>query len=289
MTSTRRGFTLVELVVVVLILLVLLALLLPAVHRGREAARRSQCKNNLKLIGLALHSYHETYQSLPSGWTSGDDFSWSSRILPQLDQARLYAQLNFGKPWTTDPASAETVLPVFRCPNDTGDVVVRIPALQTSAGRSNYPGVSGATLISNAAIVVSETRGTFGEDSSRNFTRDFKDGLSNTILVGERRFGSIESKTPWGDAIWIGIRDNTTAQGQALAIGDCAPTSPINAKIMTERTAVVKSISGFGSYHFGGTQFLLGDGSVRFISESIQPTVYANLATIDDGAVIADP
>ena len=103
--AVARGFTLVELLVVIAIIAVLIALLLPAVQQAREAARRTQCKNNLKQIGLALHNYHDNYNALPPGWigvTNGgpdiyglNGWGWASRILPQIDQSPLYNQLNF--------------------------------------------------------------------------------------------------------------------------------------------------------------------------------------------------
>src|SRR5579871_2050619 len=102
MKSTRGGFSLAELFVSILIVVLLLAFLLPVTRDSRGAARRSQCKNSLKQIGLALHNYHETYESLPAGWSSGDYYSWSARILPHLDQQRLYNSLQFGTNWTTD-------------------------------------------------------------------------------------------------------------------------------------------------------------------------------------------
>lgn len=121
------GFTLIELLVVIAIIAVLVALLLPAVQQAREAARRSQCKNQLKQIGLALHNYHDSYRSFPPGnVTMGNccgspcGTNWAISILPFMDQAPLYQQYNFDK-YNEDPenqAVRETILPVFNCPSD---------------------------------------------------------------------------------------------------------------------------------------------------------------------------
>lgn len=287
MTSTRHGLTLVELVVSIFIIVVLVALLLPAQRDVRAAARRSQCKVNLKQIGLAIHNYHETYQVLPAGWTSGDYFAWSSRILPNLDQAPLYSALDFGREWMADPKTPQTQLPVFRCPSDLGKAHVEAPVLRVPVARSNYIGVSGATPISSNPVRVSETFGAFGEDSYRRF-HDFKDGLSVSILVGERIAPGRNAKNPGGDAIWIGARDENTAQGQALVIGDCAPDDPPNWKLASEQAIAGGNLTGFSSEHTGGTQFLIADGSARFVSERIDPKIYGRLATIDDGAAVGD-
>ena len=124
-----RGFTLIELLVVIAIIAVLIALLLPAVQQAREAARRAQCKNHLKQIGLALHNYHDIANGLPPGWIGvnstfqpdvfgGNGWGWAARILPQMDQGPLFNTLNFSLHMTATAhaAARTTTLPAFRCP-----------------------------------------------------------------------------------------------------------------------------------------------------------------------------
>jgi len=141
--ESRRGFTLIELLVVIAIIATLIALLLPAVQQAREAARRSQCKNNLKQLGIALHNYHDTHSCFPAGyysygtstgsgpgwaeidpttWDAAPGWTWSMMLLPYLDQANVYNALNVNLPcWNlANAGAAQTTLPVFLCPSSSG-------------------------------------------------------------------------------------------------------------------------------------------------------------------------
>lgn len=236
----RRGFTLIELLVVIAIIAVLIALLLPAVQQAREAARRTQCKSNLKQIGLAMHGYHETASTFPmgmSGWPNTADgklWGWGTAILPYLDQVPLYNNLATMPgglaPQTNLPAAGfnavmasftptntflQTNLPVYRCPSDTGSLTVTIPAAGLNGinqqntyifGRSNYAGILGASFQLTGGLLVPD--GAFGESSNIRIS-DFTDGLSNTFLVGERRSpGFANGVYVGGDTIWCGAGDD---------------------------------------------------------------------------------
>jgi type II secretory pathway pseudopilin PulG len=301
--------------VVIAIIAVLIALLLPAVQQAREAARRSQCKNSLKQIGLAIHNYHETFNTIPPGWIDGNGtagggtnslFGWTSFLLPQIDQAPLYNKLNFNVAWSVDGTNPQTVLPVFRCPSDTGSITTTAgnSNLTSGVGRSNYPGVAGITLtsftsatsflnvgvgITATPVTVANYNGSFGINSKHNF-RDFSDGLSNAIVVGERRSSggpTANPNNPGLDTVWVGLTtvDNVlpaaAVPAQAAIIGDTltAPnTATINGTYATPGVG-----TGFSSLHTGGAQFLLGDGSVRFISANVNFLTYCELSTIGDG------
>lgn len=282
MRRVHRGLTLVEAVVALGILVLFAGVIIPWIVRARETARQAQCKGKLAQIGLALLNYHATFDTLPPGWVAGNQFGWSARTLPFSGEYRLYNRLNFDAPWTDDTIEPATILRHFRCPTDSGSEHVRLPILTEAAGRSNYAAVSGATPITDETVIVSETHGAFGENSTRNF-RDFKDGLSYSVLVGERVSSGGPPQNPGGDTIWVGIRDNHSQQGQALAIGDCSIDNLLNFRGVKR-----SSITGFSSHHAGGAHFVLGDGSVRFISENIDPTTYSRLATIDDGQKLGD-
>jgi prepilin-type processing-associated H-X9-DG protein len=316
---------------VIAIIAVLVAMLLPAVQQAREAARRVQCRNSLKQIGLALHNYHGSLNAFPSGYggfpftNQGNLWGWGTMILPYLDQTNLYNALQampggtsglggtasgFNAVMTSfSPAAAllQTQVPVYRCPSDSGISPFTIPAAgingcfpgaTASFGRSNYAGVLGSTYgnILNNGLLSGD--GSFAESSYRSF-KSYTDGLSNTFLVGERRSpGSVAGKFTGGDTIWAGSGDDNFPdwQGFSLHLGACDPASPLN-----QKTAVAPSGAGgqpfiaFGSTHSGGGQFLLGDGSVRFVSDSIASgppgkagSTYQNLAAIADGQIIGD-
>lgn len=321
-----RGFTLIELLVVIAIIAVLVALLLPAVQQAREAARRAQCKNNLKQFGLALHNYHEMANTLPPGWIGGTRWGWAVMILPQIDQGPLYntigsipgmtpagtSALGFNAVMPSFPNQSvlQNVLPAFRCPSDSGQNAVMMPlangytispmpaANTTMFGRSNYAGVVGSLV--SLGTIPSMTNGfgggAFSQNSHRNF-RDFTDGLSNTFLVGERRTPAFQSGYyTGGDAIWAGVGDEVSIQGIALPVGDCSFGNGLNFRApIAPSLASNVPYSGFSSTHVGGGNFLMGDGAVRFISENISQgpanmygSTYQNLATVNDGIVLGD-
>lgn len=328
-TSFFRGFTLIELLVVIAIIAILLALLLPAVQQAREAARRIQCRSRLKQFGLALHNYHEMHNIIPSGYggfpntNQGSLWGWTAMILPQFDQVPLFNALSqspnggngfglpaigFGAVMTSfnppNPLVA-TVLPELRCPSDVGTPLFTVPAgglngtfpgATSTFGRSNYPGVIGSRYFASGGLINHD--GTFSENSRRRLS-EYTDGLSNTFWVGERRSpGTINGKFTGGDSIWAGANDNHFPdwQGFAVTLGSCDELSVLNQKTTTAPSAAGgQPFITFSSLHVGGGHFLMGDGSVRFISDSIATgppaapgSTYQNLAAIADGQPVSD-
>jgi prepilin-type N-terminal cleavage/methylation domain-containing protein len=330
MKQQRRAFTLIELLVVIAIIAVLIALLLPAVQQAREAARRSQCKNNLKQLGLAIHNYHDNFNSIPPGWIGAGmpngsttcsgpmQWGWNVMLFPQMDQAPLYQKFAFTGNASSNAAGGllQTQIPALRCPSDTGTTTFTDAGGGSLGlvGRSNYLGVNGVVSINGSstmlasmtgmpltAVTICSTSGingggASGESSFHNF-RDFSDGLSNTLLVGERSSTGNPTPTTPGDATWVGVSVDTTPMGQAMAIGDCA-NPPFNG-VANTTNILCQSPTAFGSYHTGGSQFLMGDGAVRFISANISSLAwnttntlangtYQKLAVISDGAPVGD-
>jgi len=289
----RRGFTLIELLVVIAIIAILIALLLPAVQQAREAARRTQCKNNLKQIGLALHNYHDVYKMFPMGYMDGssinEGWAWSAMILPFLDQKPLFDQLGVNQQSLRarlaagDPGQLlRTPLPAYRCPSDNpgnngpnlihqnrhfgggvGTVAGGLGNYAVSA--SNYMGSSGTRSNNNGVPLANQndSRGIFGWISSFRI-RDILDGTSNTFMVGERDTSICRSGT------WVGVRNRANgSRGAWVVLGETWLAKLNQSIAVINWSADGGCGEGFSSNHPGGAQFLFCDGSVRFISDNI--------------------
>ncbi|MFM9966411.1 MAG: DUF1559 domain-containing protein [Planctomycetaceae bacterium] len=279
----RRGFTLIELLVVIAIIAVLIALLLPAVQQAREAARRSQCKNNLKQIGLAMHNYHDTSLSFPQGWigVTGNQpdinglngWGWASKLLHRIEQRELYHALDF-KVSMTDATNTPNILkslPVFRCPSDssTETWVLKNPMgtpLATLA-TANYVGNFGTDGLDACLSFTPGMTCTGDGVLMHNRTirlGDIKDGTSSTLLVGERK---TRDDLDW-HSTWAGIVAGGEENLQrVLGMADHVPNSP------------TAHFDDFSSHHATGSFFLMGDGHVRLITSNIDGNVYKKLAT----------
>lgn len=337
MSFSRRncGFTLIELLVVIAIIAILIALLLPAVQQAREAARRSQCKNNLKQIGLALHNYHDTFNTFPYGgliasgvnWGAGGSigtgiYNWRGLVLPYIDQAPLYNQMASGMgtqpvsvlgsgsaTWATaaqNLAAVKVKIPAYQCPSDPGtsqnsiangwgnmpQYVGPVASYYGSAG----PTQTGATTATSDCALTSgctiygptgngdhngasglASPGMFVMRGSRIQIRDFTDGTSNTLAVGEERAMADDGKV-WQMGHWMeGFSLGSTIKG-------------INSQTRSSAYGNVASYydKSFSSLHTGGAQFLLADGSVRFLNENLNITLFNELGTKSGGEVIGE-
>ncbi len=314
----KRGFTLIELLVVIAIIAILIALLLPAVQQAREAARRSTCKNSLKQIGLALHNYHDSHQVYPPGYIArgvtstamsaaetGSGFSWGVMILPFLDQAPLYNQLDLNLDCTVSPnigLAAEPV-PVFRCASDPNQGVFSASdgtnTYQLSS--ANYVGIYGYGSLT-AAPGNPTDKGVLYRNSKIKI-RDMTDGSSNSIVVGERsyqhQFGGVATAVQ-ADSTWYASIPGVTRpagmgtmmEGPASLIlghvGQDAATTPMVMMAMQHPPNTTNHIGNFSSKHVGGAHFLLGDGAVRFLSENMNYETFRHLGTISDGNTLGE-
>jgi len=322
----RRAFTVIELLVVVAIIAVLVALLLPAVQQAREAARRVQCRNNLKQFGLALHNYHEAYGQFPihSGLGYAPYFSYNPgphlkgslhvHLLPFLDQAGFYHQLNFADPVLGIPSQIDanaslrtTTISVFLCPDEplqktTGSGGLTraqcnyAPSLgsQTRTPNGNgclaYPGNAFGTGSDPNADTPnpSQISGVFGRCVWAARLADIHDGSSNTISMGEIRVGCSDLNFAWG---WYKTQPWITATSVPLNYPTCPGETPGD-----DGSTTITCYSwnnwvtsqGFKSRHTGGVLFLLCDGSVRFLSENIDFMSLQKLGDRRDGQIIGE-
>ncbi len=333
----RRGFTLIELLVVIAIIAILIALLLPAVQQAREAARRTQCKNNLKQFGLALHNYHDTHSAFPrlcfgsqqtgAGWGSEwRGYSAHVMLLPFIDQAPLYNQIEFNYHAETDgaaPDPAPTNITLFRtskieafnCPSDRA---------YPGTGTPNNYGVSTGSHIDSWGDTAATNDGFFHKRFTTRM-RDCIDGTSNSIMMGEFLHGDADNATftketdtvrgvaftgnrakptlaeleTYGAACTAGSANHTSGAGDnffnsMLYESGINTTAPPNWKHPNCHACAgcgsgdANGLFPARSRHVGGAQLVLGDGAVRFISENIDLVTYQSLGTTHGNETIGE-
>ena len=322
----RRAFTLIELLVVIAIIAVLIALLLPAVQQAREAARRTQCRNNLKQIGLALHNYESAFQVLPPGYVSGvgvpdpesgdsgPGWGWLAILLPYVEQANLQQSLKWDLPcWHVDNSIAvKTTIPAFLCPTAINPgTTVGITDINLNVlngiyfGRANYVHNVGWNDVWSTPATNDYTdlnkgcNGVMFRNSSVRF-RDVSDGMSNTVFVGER--------TPYlADAVWAGVVPgakhysyNEFASSGTGGTGinydnagsyvgaHSGPSIYESPQVIHPPNSPLGHTDQMYSQHTGGAHVLLGDGSVRFVSESIHLGIWKAVCSRSSGEIVGE-
>ena len=288
------------------IIAVLIGLLLPAVQSAREAARRAQCSNNLKQIGLAMHNYHGVHDAFPPGYISltatprpnspetGPGWGWATMLLNNLEQPALYNTVNFSLQ-ITDPAS-QTVrlvsLNSFLCPSNTGGdgpILLRDAsgtALVTDLTPGQYVASAGQWEIEE---FPAQNNGVFYRNS-RNGIRDITDGSSMTLMVGERSRNV-------ADATWVGVIPYArVCTNPRWAVKDCETANVMvlahTGPSPDQRWVDVPNYKGAGSddfwsLHPGGCNFAFCDGSVRFIKETVNPKIFSALSTRAGGEMLS--
>jgi prepilin-type N-terminal cleavage/methylation domain-containing protein/prepilin-type processing-associated H-X9-DG protein len=317
----RRGFTLIELLVVIAVIAVLVSLLLPAVQQAREAARRAQCKNNLKQIGLALHNYLDAASSLPPTVCirPGDFGQWSAqaRLLPYLDQANLQNLIDFSIPYNVQPKVAKVRVPPYLCPSEVNDR----PSLRDDLDQYplNYAANQGTWLVFDPVGGL-QSQGAFLPNRQMR-AADFLDGLSNTLGFAEVKafqpnvkeggtpsaippndpaaiaafaagseFDPIDSHTEWveGRVHQTGFT-TTFPPNTRIAFTTGGTTYDIDYTSAEEDLGVTTFASIVSrSYHSGMVNALLMDGSVRSISSNINGSVWRGLGTRAGGEVVGE-
>jgi len=282
----RSAFTLVELLVVIAIIAILVALLLPAVQQAREAARRSSCKNNLMQIGIALTNYQHLWETFPIGVANetgpivndrtGYKVGWMVRILPQMDEQNAFDRFNF-KYGAFAPENAEVAAYISSwryCPSsylsdqtDVDGVLVANTSYAAVHSSKDEP----IDANNDGSFILNEAFGPQG----------ISDGLSHTLFVGEKIFGGL--KLGWTSGTIATLR--TTG----LPLNPEDQVNRAGYRVDEDWTPGTDTApAGFASFHAGGAQFVLGDSSVRFITENINMEVYTRLGSRNDGELISD-
>jgi len=271
-----RGFTLIELLVVIAIIAILISLLLPAVQQAREAARRTQCRNNLAQLGLAMHNYDMAYEMLPPGVVnptgpiktvpSGYHMSWLVQLLPYVDQVSVYQHIDFTV-GAYDPKNAKprkVILPVFTCPSFPMSGRVQ------NVAQTNYAGVHH----DSETPIAADNNGVLFLNSSIRYSQ-ITDGASNTLMIGEKSYNRFS--LGWMSGTRSSLRNTGSINAEVVRQflrrgrpgGPAAPGATV--------------VGGFSSAHVGGALFALADGSVRFLSENTDPATFRNLGNRADG------
>jgi prepilin-type N-terminal cleavage/methylation domain-containing protein len=289
---TRSAFTLIELLVVIAIIGVLIGFLLPAVQQAREAARRMACTNNLKQLGLAMHSHHDAKKKLPAGYVSPGvaaadpsssettkGYAWGLLILPYLEENTVFAAID-------QSLAAAALLNIYRCPTDAPPATFEV----NNGGSVTLPSSNYAAILgwNNVSTEAGQGNGVFFRNSEIRF-KHITDGLSKTICVGERKHiheffdqGPYDANTTWYAAV-PGVNRNAgmammpmkTEGPGSLVLGHVGQSGMMAGKTPNHTNHIVH----FSSSHYGGVVFLLCDGSTHFVADDISYELFKALGT----------
>ena len=308
--SPRRAFTLIELLVVIAVIAILIGLLLPAVQKVREAAARAKCQNNIKQVALAVHNYHDTFGQLPPAGEARTNLSWHVYVLPYIEQQNLFSQFSqaAGTYTATGKNNPHGLTPVatYLCPSSPNLKMVlspspphhvnppdRVPANTGQAPfTTHYYGIAGPRGTNPATGQAYQTvtggthegvrlsaEGMFHRDQTVRLVH-VTDGTSNTLMLGEMSWFSIQFGTRYRS--WL-----RGCEPREVCVGTRNVVRAINAGTKAASVVPFNDIP-MGSHHTGGTNFALGDGSVRFVRDTIAINTYRSLASRAGGEINPD-
>lgn len=332
----RQGFTLIELLVVIAIIAILVALLLPAVQQAREAARRTQCKSNLKQIGIALHNYHDLHSKLPISFavdgsassvtqltdtgTNGGEWSIQARLMPLLDQANLFMQVDLDYAYTDarNAAAPTTRIPAYLCPSEVNDRMrtkngnpVHYPLnyafnggswnFWNNATRQNGDGVFGPNMSLKFAYITDGTSNTLAFSEVKAFNPYLRDGSGGTTTIpvpnGVSALGGSFKDTS-GHTEWVDGRIHQTGMTTAFTPNTVVAHTSGGKTYDVDFTSCREEKTGCSgptyaavtsrSHHVGMVHSLMADGAVRAISDNIDAGTWSQLGSRDDGNQLGD-
>lgn len=332
----RQGFTLIELLVVIAIIAILVALLLPAVQQAREAARRTQCKSNLKQIGIALHNYHDLHSKLPISFavdgsassatqltdtgTNGGEWSIQARLMPLLDQANLFMQVDLDYAYTDarNAAAPITRIPGYLCPSEVNDRMrtsggnpVHYPLnyafnggswnFWNNATRQNGDGVFGPNMSLKFAYITDGTSNTLAFSEVKAFNPYLRDGSGGTTTIpgpnGVSALGG-SFKSTSGHTEWVDGRIHQTGMTTVFTPNTVVPHTSGGKTYDVDFTSCREEKTGCSgptyaavtsrSHHVGMVHSLMADGAVKAINNNIDAGTWSQLGSRDDGNELGD-